>query len=128
MSTDLWKAFCKMTGKSLEKSHANAPGKTVNRCVDPKHFCGLEITPKNNFYRQYYYSNPCVPLDFDSINEALKYCSMAKASPFPLADDERFYSDEASVVLMPGTYQERVDVRGMLADVDSASVSCFTSS
>ena len=117
-----------MTGKSLEKSHANAPGKTVNRCVDPKHFCGLEITPKNNFYRQYYYSNPCVPLDFDSINEALKYCSMAKASPFPMADDERFYSDEASVVLMPGTYQERVDVRGMLTDVDSASVSCFTSS
>ena len=62
---------------------------------------------------------------FDSINEALRYCSMAKASPFPLADDERFYSDEASVVLMPGTYQERVDVIGMLADVESASVSCY---
>jgi len=54
---------------------------------------------------------------FDSTNEALRYCSMAKASPFPLADDERFYSDEASVILMTGTYQEHVGVRGRLKDV-----------
>eukprot|EP00956_Cyclotella_meneghiniana_P008586 scaffold11664_cov38-Cyclotella_meneghiniana.AAC.1 len=26
---------------------------------------------------------------FDSINEALRYCSMAEASPLPLAGDER---------------------------------------
>ena len=65
---------------------------------------------------------------FDSTNEALRYCSMAKASPFPLADDERFYSDEASVILMTGTYQEHVGVRGRLKDVESASVSCYVSS
>ena len=60
----------------FRKSYANAPTKTVNRCVDPKHFCGLHITPKNNIYCQYYYSNPCVPLDILTVS--MKPCGTVR--------------------------------------------------
>jgi hypothetical protein len=101
-----------MTGKSQLRQYANAERKMINRFFSPQDFCGLDIACKLNFYRQYYYRNPCVPIDFASINEALNYCPRSKANPFPIEDEERFYSDEGSVVLMQGTYQERITIRG----------------
>lgn len=112
MSLDLWKVFCSMTGKSQPKQYANAERKMINRFFTPHDFCGLEIAGKLNFYRQHYYRNPCVPIDFESINEALQYCPRSKSNPFPIEDKERFYSDEGSVVIMPGTYQERITIHG----------------
>ena len=91
------------------KSYVSVPSKMINRWIT---FCGLEIAGSRNFFRQYYYRNPCVPIDFETINEALRYCPRTKSNPFPLEDEERYYSDEGSVVLMPGAYQERVIVRG----------------
>lgn len=101
-----------MTGKSQEKRFGTAPEKMINRFFDPKDFCGLEIAGERNFYRQYYYRNPCVPIDFGSVNEALRRCPRSSANPFPIRDEERFYSSGGSVVLMPGTYRERLAIHG----------------
>jgi len=53
-----------------------------------------------------------VPIDFNSINIALQHCPRTKVDPYPIEDETSFYSDEGSVVLMPGTYQERVVING----------------
>lgn len=112
MSLDLWKTFCSMTGKSLYNEYAPQSTKLLNRFFTPRDFCGLDIAGERNFYRQYYYRNPCVPIDFDTINEALKRCPRSGANPFPIQDQERFYSDEGTVVLMPGAYRERITIHG----------------
>jgi hypothetical protein len=107
-----------MTGKSLDKKYANnsnAPIKTIKRCVTPQEFFEKSVefvVAKDNFYRQYYFRNPCVPIDFESVNEALRHCSRTKADIYPLHEEERFYSDEGSVCLMPGTYRERITIYG----------------
>ncbi|KAL7527562.1 hypothetical protein ACHAXR_002016, partial [Thalassiosira sp. AJA248-18] len=58
-----------------------------------------------NLYRRYYFRNPCVPVDFSSINEALRYCprSPSNWSKF-LGDEAMFYSAIGTVVLMPGIF------------------------
>ena len=109
MSLDLWKIFCSITGKSLAKSHVTVPSKMTNRWIK---FCNLKIAGSGNVFRQYYYRNPCVPVDFRNINDAIRYCPRNKSTPFPLEDEERYYSDEGSVVLMPGVYEERITVHG----------------
>ena len=67
-----------------------------------------------NLYRQYYFRNPCVPVDFSSINEALKHCPRTKKNPLLAGNDKSVvYSDVGTVVLMPGVYvDERIDIGG----------------
>ena len=68
----------------------------------------------SNLYRQYYFRNPCVPVDFSSINEALKHCPRTKKNPLLTGNDKSVvYSDVGTVVLMPGVYvDERIDIGG----------------
>ena len=46
-------------------------------------------------YKNYYYSNPCVPIDFLSITEAIKYCST---------------SEHSFITLFPGIYYEQINI------------------
>ncbi|KAL3791992.1 hypothetical protein HJC23_011121 [Cyclotella cryptica] len=108
LSLELWKEFCSMTGKALEKNLAN---ETTTKKISYQQ--DNSISCDNNFYRRYYFRNPCVPVDFESINEALKFCPRNDTSGFfPIEDDDAFYSDHGSVVLMPGTHRERIIING----------------
>jgi hypothetical protein len=98
---DLWKAFCSITGKAMEKSSTD--GAAANR---------LLLDNKSNFYREFYYRNPCVPIDFQSITEALKYCPKIPSGPSPFEDETLVYSNTGSVVLMPGVHRERIQICG----------------
>ena len=62
-----------------------------------------------------------MPLDFDTINEALKYCPRTKLSTKATTllqhsssstHDSIIFSETGTVVLMPGLYDERVDISG----------------
>jgi len=60
-----------------------------------------------------------VPVDFETINEALKHCPRTKLSTTTLQQqssltthDSIIFSEIATVVLMPGVYDERVDISG----------------
>jgi len=74
----------------------------------------------DNLYRLFYFRNPCVPLDFDTINEALKHCPRTKLSTTTTTlkqhssstHDSIIFSENGTVVLMPGVYDERVDISG----------------
>jgi len=68
----------------------------------------------SNLYRRYYFRNPCVPIDFSSINEALKHCPRTLSNPMQLVlgDEAMFYSSIGTVVLMPGIYDERIFIGG----------------
>lgn len=97
-----------MTGKSLKKNVANeTTSSRISYQRDNLITCG------HNLYRRYYFRNPCVPVDFESVNEALKFCPRSDTSGcFPLEDDGAFYSDYGSVVLMPGTHHGRIIING----------------
>jgi len=74
----------------------------------------------DNLYRLFYFRNPCVPVDFETINEALKHCPRTKLSTkattlrqhSSTAHDSVIFSETGTVVLMPGVYDERVDISG----------------
>ena len=79
----------------------------------------------DNLYRRYYFRNPCVPVDFVSINEALQHCPRTRCSTIPsmrsLGDEETFYSNTGTVVLFPGVYDERIDISGETWSVDQTA-------
>ena len=56
----------------------------------------------------------CVPVDFSSINEALKHCPRTKKNSLLAGNDKSVvFSDVGTVVLMPGVYvDERIDIGG----------------
>ena len=67
----------------------------------------------SNLYRKYYFRNPCVGIDFVSINEALKHCPRSRSSTMHILSDETtIYSDIGTVVLLPGIYGEFIHVDG----------------
>jgi hypothetical protein len=76
-SPQLWKKLCILTGK-IRFTNDTA----VKRRLDDKAF---------NEYRDFYYSNPCVPTDYKTISKAVKSCNAG-----------------CEVVLLPGIYNERV--------------------
>ena len=74
-----------------------------------------------NLYRSYYFRNPCVPVDFLSINEALQHCPRTPSSLIELlGDKDTFYSSIGSAVLLPGEYHENICIGGETWDVGEA--------
>jgi len=143
----LWKEFCILTGKALDAQFATENELTSSVCVvesssvvvvkeDEKQqqedddvgsdsslhssFSTAATTANDNLYRLFYFRNPCVPVDFDTINEALKHCPRTKLSTKATTlqqhssstQDSIIFSETATVVLMPGVYDERVDISG----------------
>ena len=79
----------------------------------------------DNLYRRYYFRNPCVPVDFASINEALQHCPRTRCSAMSsmrsLGDEGTFYSNTGTVVLFPGVYDERIDISGEIWSADQTT-------
>lgn len=118
LSSTLWREFCIITGKCLDKRYANAKGDrdvfTFSRKAlppDANHGLGKDSPNK---YRTYYFRNPSVPIDFDSIAMALKHCprTPAEITSFDDEAEEFLYSQSGTVCLMPGVYKERIIVKG----------------
>mmetsp|Transcript_5324 Transcript_5324/g.8158 ORF Transcript_5324/g.8158 Transcript_5324/m.8158 type:complete len:511 (-) Transcript_5324:2443-3975(-) len=124
LSQQLWREFCILTGKCLEKKYANAT--TNSKCDDAFRPMmtlsndGLKKETVNEF-RSYYHRNPCVPIDFETISSALAHCPRTPMKV--LADEsdlEYEYDTQGTVCLMPGVYQERIVVKGEVWNVGSA--------
>lgn len=124
LSGPLWKEFCVLTGKTLDSQFADkrtAAAANGFESLSPRVTVDEEgaahasdgNNAEANMYRTYYFRNPCVPVDFPSINEALGHCPRAKlASMRSLGDEATSYSDTGTVVLLPGEYEERIVVSG----------------
>jgi len=141
----LWKEFCILTGKALDAQFATenelassvsiveSPGVVVKEdekqeddgvgndsSLHSSSSSTAAALANDNLYRLFYFRNPCVPLDFDTINEALKHCPRTKLSTTTTlkqhssssTHDSIIFSETATVVLMPGVYDERVDISG----------------
>ena len=142
----MWKEFCILTGKALDAQFAteNELASSVSIVESPSVVVaakedeetqedGVEsdsslhsssstaaASANDNLYRLFYFRNPCVPLDFDTINEALKHCPRTKLSTTTTtlkqhsssAHDSIIFSETGTIVLMPGMYDERVDISG----------------
>ena len=151
LSSLLWKEFCILTGKALDAQFATenelassvciveSPGvvakeKKQEDCVDDSSSLHSSSTStaaasaNDNLYRLFYFRNPCVPLDFSTINEALKHCPRTKLSTKATTlrqqsstQDSIIFSETGTVVLMPGVYDERVDISGELWSVGQAT-------
>ena len=122
LSLALWREFCNVTGKTLRKRFAHRGTITnydsTSQALLEEPSAGRFLVVKindvaANFYRQYYFRNPCVPVDFATISDALKYCPRTPSSSvFDLGDEIRCYSSVGTVVLMPGVYRERIQIEG----------------
>ena len=140
----LWKEFCILTGKALDAQFAteNELASSVSIVESPSVVVkddekqeddegsdsSLHSSPSStaaasvsdNLYRLFYFRNPCVPVDFETINEALKHCPRTKLSTKATTlqqqssstHDSIIFSETGTVVLMPGVYDERVDISG----------------
>ena len=124
-SSALWREFCVITGKCIDsKAVVNIPKSAAIRSkVLPSR--GNVVEKENNAYRAYYFSNPCVPIDFGSIAEALKHCPRTPLSVAAvlLADDEFIYTEQGTVCLMPGVYREQIVIKGEVWGVGNNSSS-----
>ncbi|KAL7552679.1 hypothetical protein ACHAWF_015907 [Thalassiosira exigua] len=120
-SMTLWKEFCVLTGKALDAGFAAGDGELDG--FDALSSPGLASNDDDeeelrdaNPYRSYYFRNPCVPVDFASIQEALDRCPRTPRASMRwlgAGDEGRYrYSDVGTVVLMPGIYDERVSIGG----------------
>ena len=151
LSTLLWEEFCILTGKTLDAQFATDNELASSVCVvesqgvvfakekekqyddDAVDSSSLQSSSSaalaaDNLYRLFYFHNPCVPLDFDTINEALKHCPRTKLSTkattlqsSSTTHDSIIFSETGTVVLMPGVYDERVDISGELWSVGQAT-------
>lgn len=70
LSLQLWREFCILTGKCLEKKYTNTNADNKCDAFRPMTLSGgLEtdtVGPgEENLFRSYYFRNPCVPLDFE---------------------------------------------------------------
>jgi len=87
------------------------------------------VSADDNLYRLFYFRNPCVPLDFETINEALKHCPRAKLSTKATTLQQHsssvhesvIFSESGTIVLMPGVYNEQVDISGEAWSVGQAT-------
>ena len=142
LSTLLWKEFCIITGKALDAQFATehelassvsiVESPSVVTKEEEKQDGGVggdsslylsstaASSAGDNLYRLFYFRNPCVPVDFETINEALKHCPRTKLSTKATTlqqqssstHDSIIFSETGTVVLMPGVYDERVDISG----------------
>ncbi|KAK1747713.1 hypothetical protein QTG54_001676 [Skeletonema marinoi] len=111
LSLQLWREFCILTGKCLEKKYTNTNADKSTDTVGPG---------EENLFRSYYFRNPCVPLDFETIDAALAYCSRTPMKV--LEDDSEYdYSATGTVCLMPGAYKERLSSRRSMGRRTSGS-------
>lgn len=102
LSLELWREFCIVTGKAKIEKSTN----TTNI---------LSSTfEEQNFYRQYYYRNPCVgdEGDFDTINEALSVVPRTPAAKFDVEDESLSFSGIGTIVLLPGVHREKIQISG----------------
>mmetsp|Transcript_6945 Transcript_6945/g.14961 ORF Transcript_6945/g.14961 Transcript_6945/m.14961 type:complete len:550 (-) Transcript_6945:3297-4946(-) len=115
LSLVLWKEFCTLTGKSvILDSNAALDPTSMSNCVFERAVAEPHSNKDgDNCFRQFYYRNPCVPIDFTTITEALKFCPRAPVqNVFPQSEVGVFYSNISTVVLMPGVYHERIRIEG----------------
>lgn len=106
----LWKEFSLLTGKVLDAQFASneSPAGDVGShyLTDEDGMGGGTFysddkigTSEVNLYRQYYFRNPNVPIDFRTIGEALKHCPRLRSDDVSLLSDETtFYSGIGTVV------------------------------
>lgn len=107
-----------MTGKSLDmNANSKYDSSSLSNCLLEK--TGIEHMSREgdavaNAYRHFYFRNPCVPIDFETISEALKRCPRTPSRLiFNHGDDTNtFYSRVGTVVLMPGVYRDRIHIDG----------------
>ena len=126
-SRSLWREFSILTGKVLDSRFARNECQTSDYCkvisTGDETSLGGSLRPvgqvigassEDNLYRRYYFRNPCVPIDFDTITEALQHCPKLRADDMSLLSDETtLYSGVGTVVLLPGVYAERVTIIGV---------------
>jgi hypothetical protein len=126
-SHSLWREFSILTGKVLDSRFARNECQTSDYCkvisTGDETSLGGTLRPvgqvigassEDNLYRRYYFRNPCVPIDFDTITEALQHCPKLRADDMSLLSDETvLYSGVGTVVLSPGVYAERVTIHGV---------------
>ena len=86
-SIPLWREYCYITGK-LDNNNEN------NNKLLPTSLALSSTSSYSSSYKELYYSNPCIPLDFNTIKEAMKYCSTITEHSF--------------ITLLPGTYYEQI--------------------
>lgn len=130
LSSALWREFCVITGKCID-SKALASIETpkiaaIRSRVLTSTSRGNVVEKEVNAYRSYYFSNPCVPIDFGSIAEALSHCPRTPLSGAAvlLADDDEFiYTEQGTICLMPGVYREQIVIKGEVWGVGNSSSS-----
>ena len=137
-SRSLWREFSILTGKVLDSRFARNEYRTSDfckvistgdeKCSGDTLYSGGQVIGAScgaNLYRRYYYRNPCVPIDFDTINEALQHCPKLRSDDMSLLSDETMlYSGVGTVVLLPGVYAERVTINGVSSPGEEDDVQC----
>ncbi len=116
LSKQLWREFCILTGKCLEKKYSDATADS-SKCDTFRPMTlsnnGLAKDETVNEFRSYYFRNPCVPLDFETISAALAHCPRTQMKVIEDESDVDYeYDNQGTVCLMPGVYQERIVVKG----------------
>lgn len=87
----LWKSLCEITGK------IQIPTKAAETAIAMPYDNDNQFNSTST-YRQMYWSIPCIPVDFPSIQSAL--LNSSKSSPLK----------NTTIVLMPGVHEESVDL------------------
>ena len=87
----LWKALCEITGKIQSPTKAAKMAIAIPYDNDNQ-------SNSTSTYRQIYWSIPCIPVDFPSIQSVL--LNSSKSTPLK----------NTTIVLMPGVREERVDI------------------
>ena len=117
LSRQLWKEFCILTGKALDKQYENTKGippalptTALSGGLDEE---SDELKEEINPFRFFYHRNPCVPIDFETIAQALAHCPRTPIMVLKKLDEAEFmYSPTGTICLMPGVYKERIVIKG----------------
>ncbi|KAL9179894.1 hypothetical protein ACHAXT_007864 [Thalassiosira profunda] len=128
LSPLLWREYCRRTGKTLGLDASRFANHSDGSSADfdePAELRALREEPADvahdNLYRTYYFRNPCVPVDFASIQEAIHHCARTPSpSMRALGDESSVYSEIGTVVLLPGVYDERIYIKGERWEVGQA--------
>ena len=99
-SAHLWRGFCLRTGKGLPPAPPSVSTSLTSNILtypqcDARRQASINPGKENKSIncRFHYYQNPCVPVDFYSITEAITHCVQG-----------------GTVTIMPGIYTEQIKV------------------
>lgn len=115
-SATLWREFCVLTGKVGDGASSANLGSLSPRAISEdgnEEECveaGAAVDDDSNYYRRLYFRNPCVPIDFATVQEALRHCPRTLEPSNRTKTPGEEASESASVVVMPGVYEEEIRV------------------